>query len=96
MTPIKDPAESIVIHFDFSSELTAIDTAAMSVAICGDGADPAIADIRDGPHQISGTSVLQRVGLGVAGVNYTMRCVATRGDDVIVRSDIMPVRNAPY
>lgn len=96
MTPIKDPSESIVIEFDFVEELAAIDSAVTAIAIHGSGVDPDVASMLDGALQISGTSVLQRVRAGVPGVDYTLRCVATRGADVIVRADNMPVRSAPF
>ena len=94
MTPIKDPAESIVLDFDFSTELAGIDSAVVAVAVHGAGTDPAVATMIDGAVQISGTHVLQRVkkDTGVNGVDYKWRCTATSGANVIVRSDVMPVR----
>lgn len=94
MTPVKDPAESIVVTFDFSSEMTAIDSATTSVFVLADGVDPAVAAMLVGAPQISGTKVLQRVAAGVHGNNYKLRCEAAHGDDVLVRADIMPVRTA--
>lgn len=94
MTPIKDPAESVVLEFDFSSEMSAIGSAVVSVAVHGSGTDAAVATIPDGAPQISGTSVLQRISNGVAGVDYKLRCQATSGSDVLVRADVMPVRAA--
>lgn len=93
MTPIKDPAESIVLEFDFSSELAAVSSATVAVSVY-EGADATPAAMLDGAVQISGASVFQRIEGGVAGVSYTMRCVATSGSDVLVRSDMMPVRTA--
>lgn len=94
MTPVKDPAESIVVTFDFSSEMSSIDSAITAVSVLADGVDPAVAAMLVGAPQVSGTNVLQRVAAGVHGNNYKMRCVAVHGDDVLVRADIMPVRTA--
>ena len=90
MTPVKDPAESIVVTFDFSSEMSSIDSATTAVSVLADGVDPAVAAMMVGAPQVSGTNV----AAGVHGNNYKMRCVAMHGDDVLVRADIMPVRTA--
>lgn len=90
----KDPAESIVVEFDFSSEMTAVSSAVVSIAIHGSGVDPAVASMLDGAPQISGTSVFQRVQLGVDGVNYCPKCVGINGSDKIVRARVLAVRNA--
>ncbi len=94
MMQSKDPSESVVLEFDFSGELASISGATVTAAIAGNGADPDIAYVVDGAAQISGTSVLQRMSAGVAGLNYRMRCEATDGSNIIVRSDIVPVRAA--
>ncbi len=93
MLPDKDPAESVVLQFEFDGELVAIDSAVVTVAL-QNGADPAMAAMLDGALQIQGTSVLQRVSAGVDLVNYKLRCEATHGDDVRVRAAILPVRAA--
>jgi len=95
MTPIKDPAESVVMEFDFSSEMAAISSASVAVSIYGSGTDPAVATVLDGALQISGTSVFQRVHNGVHGVDYALRCLATSGSDILLRADVMPVRAEP-
>lgn len=92
MTPTKDPDESIVIVFDFSAELSAIDSVAVSMAVHGPGVDPGVAAMLEGAPQISGAMALQRVRHGIHGLAYKPRCVATRGADVIVRAGVMPVR----
>lgn len=94
MTPIKDPAESVVVEFDFSSELTAIDSALVAISVTSGGVDQNAQSIIVGTHQISGTSVRQRIGSGLDGINYNIRCAATHGDDVIVRASVIPVRTA--
>lgn len=93
LLPEKDPAESVVIEFDYTGELTTIDSAAVSVTpINGD--DPASASMLDGVPQISGAAVLQRVKLGVDKLNYKLRCEATTGSDIRVRAAVLPVRSA--
>ncbi len=94
MILIKDPAESVVVEFDFASELAAVGSAAVSISILGPGTDPNLLDILDGAAQVSGTSVLQRISGGVAGLNYKLRCEATSGADIIVRAGTLQVRTA--
>lgn len=91
----KDPAESVIVDFDFSSELDAIDSATVSISIMGDGVDPDVASMLDGTHQISGTHVCQRVHLGVDLVSYKTRCVASKtGGNTIARAKVLAVRTA--
>lgn len=92
--PIKDPAESVVLEFDFSSELDGIDSATIALSVVGSTADPAVATMLQGAHQISGRKVLQRVRNGVPGARYKARATAVRGDDVIVRAGVISVRTA--
>lgn len=93
----KDPAESVVLEFDFSSELTAISSATVAVSLAA-GADPLIAHVTsgvlDGTHQVSGRTVLQRFRNGVPGARYKFRAVATDGQDTIVRIGIAAVKTA--
>lgn len=91
---VKDPAESVVVTFDFSSELASVGGAVVSVLVLGDGVDPDVGAMADGALQISGATVLQRISSGIHGLDYKLRCVATTGSDVIVRADTLPVRTA--
>ena len=86
----KDPAESVVLGFDFSSDLSSIDSVAVSISVYS-GTDLAVAGVLSGAPQIAGAIVYHRVAGGVAGVRYKVRAVATKGDDVIVRSGIFAV-----
>lgn len=86
----KDPAESVVLGFDFSSELDAIDSVVVSISVYS-GADPAAAGMLSGAPQIAGAIVYHRVAGGEPGVRYKVRAVATKGDDVIVRAGIFAV-----
>lgn len=94
ITKTKDPEESVVLEFDFSSELAAIDSATVSVAVAGTKPDANASLVLDGPLQINGTDVFQRMSGGVDGVDYKFRCAGTRGSDVIVRTGIVKVRAA--
>lgn len=88
---IKDPTESVVLEFDFSSELTGIDSATVEAEAAE---DPLAAQFLTGTAQIAAASVLQRISGGVDGVRYTVRCTAVSGADVIVRTGVVAVRRA--
>lgn len=89
--PVKQPEESIVAEFYFGGELAAIDAATVVVTPVS-GADPAAASMLIGMPQITGTSVFQRIASGLDKMNYRTRCIATQGQDVRVRSALLPVR----
>lgn len=89
MKKIKSTVESVVLRFDFSSELDGIDTAVVAVSIYGAGTDPDVASFLVGSPQISGTNVFHRIAGGRKGLKYQVRCTATRGSDVILRKDII-------
>lgn len=91
----KDSGESVIVDFNFSSELDTIDSAAVSISIMGNGVDPNVSSMLEGAYQISGNHVYQRVKGGVDMVSYKLRCVATKiGGDTIVRAKVMAVRTA--
>lgn len=92
-TSEKDPWENVAVEFVFAGELSAIDSAAVSIAVVN-GTDADVAAMLDGALQISGTSVFQRVANGVDDVNYKLRCEAAHGADKRVRAGILPVRTA--
>ncbi len=88
-----DPDENPIVEFDFTGELTAPESAVISVTpINGD--DPDAASMLVGSAQFSGASVFQRVKPNLSGINYKLRCKATQGDEVRVRAAILPVRDA--
>lgn len=89
---IKDPAESVVIDFDFSSELTAVDSASVAVFVHGAALDPDLTSFLEGPHQISGTHVFQRISGGIRGMKYRVECLAKKtGGDSIIRKDVIHI-----
>lgn len=91
--PETDPAENPIVEFDFEGELTAPESAVITVTPVN-GADPDAASMLIGSAQFAGSSVYQRVQPNVAGLNYKLRCKATQGDDVRVRVGILPARTA--
>lgn len=93
MTPIKDPEESVVLEFDFSTELKIITSASLSVSVVS-GTDPLPSSVLDGVHQISGRKVLQRFSNGVSGATYKFRAVATDGENTAVCPGFATVRDA--
>lgn len=86
----KTPAESVVIEFDFGSELDAVDSATVSITPLS--ADPNASQVLSGPPQLLGATVLQRVSGGLDRVNYKLVATATRGDDIRQMADILQVR----
>lgn len=91
--PETDPYENPVVEFDFSDELDAVDSAAVSITTAA-GRDVNAATVLSGALQITGTSVFQRVIGGVNGTDYKLRCEAVRGSDQRVRTGLLPVRRA--
>lgn len=92
MIPIKHPLESVIVEFDFASELSALTSAAVSLTVLEGATDAAVGAMLEGAAQVSGTKVLQRVGSGLTGLNYYLQCVGVNGLDKIVRDDILRVR----
>ena len=89
----KDPAESVVLEFDFSGELASIASASVVVSVAS-GTDPLAGAVLDGAHQIAGRKVMQRFSNGVSGARYKFRVVATDGEDTIVRVGVAAVQTA--
>ena len=90
----KDPAESVVIEFDFSGELGSIVGTPVVTVSLASGTDPTPSVVKDGAHQVSGVKVLQRFSGGVPGARYKFRAEATDGEDTIVRVGIAAVQTA--
>lgn len=90
-----DPVETPVVEFDFTGEITAIDSVVITAASIN-GRSASAAALLDGSPQIVGTTVLQRIktAIGVDQVDYRLRCEATQGSDKRVRVGILPVRTA--
>lgn len=93
MLDIKNPEESVLVEFDYTGELTAPTIAVVSIAVVN-GVDPDAATMIVGAPQFSGAKVIQRISAGIDKTNYKVKCVATQGNDIRVRADILPVRAA--
>lgn len=86
----KDPAEEFAVEFDFSSELSAITSATVTV-VTQRGTDEAPSDLLVGDPQIDGTTVRQRIQGGLHKCTYKFRCEATDGTEVWVITRGLPV-----
>jgi len=71
----KDPAEQVVIGFDYSKLGTPSAPDVTVVVLSGD--DPAPDNIKQAAATIDGTWVLQPVHGGIDGVEYGLRCLAS-------------------
>lgn len=77
--PDKDPAEVIVVAFDFAPELDpgeSISAAQVTAAVRG-GADASPSNILSGALSIVSPQVLQKVAASVDAVVYLLRCAGT-------------------
>lgn len=75
--PPKDPAENVLLRFQFANQLEANDSlvsAAITVVRVDTGADAS--SIKQGAYTISGTDVLQATETGADG-DYYWRCLVT-------------------
>jgi hypothetical protein len=93
--PAKDPAERVLLLFDFGAEMPAGDTVATALVaveavVAGQDATPAVLD---GGPTASGQAVLQWVIAGVEAASYRLRCTATTAQGrVLVLRAVLPVR----
>lgn len=96
--PFKDPEEAFACAFDFARELaegeTLSGTPSITVAVV-DGTDATPAAIKSGAPVIEGGRVLQRLVGGLAGVTYSLTCIAsTSKGNTLARAAILPVEVA--
>ncbi len=96
--PFKDPNEAFACAFDFALELvegeTITGTPQITVAVVT-GTDTSPAAIKSGAPVIEGARVLQRLVGGVAGVAYSITCLATTSEgNTLARAAILPVEVA--
>jgi hypothetical protein len=90
----KDPAESLVITWDFStiSGVTAVSAPVPAVSVLK-GSDANPATMLSGSPSIQGAKVLQRIVGGISGCVYEMRCQADAQDgNRYVISEELPVQ----
>lgn len=98
MWPFKDPQEAFACAFDFALELiegeTLTGTPSVAVAVV-DGTDASPNSIKSGAPVIEGGRVLQRLVGGVAGVTYSLTCIASTSEgNILARAAILPVEVA--
>ncbi|MCL2344298.1 MAG: hypothetical protein FWC58_00405 [Desulfobulbus sp.] len=95
MISAKDPAEIITVTFDFSRIATAVISPIVSCELARGQPHDDIEAMLDGPLQIHGLRVLQRVIGGLAGNLYRLRCQIDDADgERWAVADVMPVRRA--
>lgn len=91
----KDPAESVVIDFDFSAEASSLSSPSVACSTLWSATNDTT-DIRSGSPQVSGAHVLQRVAGGVDLTDYGLSCTATSASgDILVVAGVLPVRKQP-
>lgn len=92
---VKDPAEVLVLAWDFTAELGAETLSAVTSVTASvlAGTDPSPASLLSGAPGISGASVTQIIQGGVAGCDYQLKAqVSTSGGRVLVLSGLLPLR----
>jgi hypothetical protein len=93
--PIKDPAEVVVIAFDFSAELLAETITGSPIITCTayQGVDASPGAVIYGAPAVVGQTVTQTVCAGLDGIDYKLRgVITTSGGRTLVLSGILPVR----
>jgi hypothetical protein len=96
--PFKDPSEAFACAFDFALELadgeTISGTPTVTVVVVG-GTDASPSALTAGAPVIEGGRVLQRLVGGVAGVTYSLTCIASTSEgNTLARAAILPVEVA--
>jgi len=89
--PLKDPAESYLVTFDFSSLVDSIDSVSISVSL-ERGEDTNIPDMILDAATIAGATVLQRFKKGSDGATYIVRADITSGNDQYALAGYMSVQ----
>lgn len=98
--PVKTPAESVVVTFDFSGETASVTGPSVEASVLWSMAgDETPAAVLSGAATVSGSNpahVLQRVQGGVDLTDYALRCTALSAEgDVLVVPAVLPVRQLP-
>ena len=93
----KDPAEQVVLAFDFSGEASALTSPSVVIEHDSGDADSNPPAMLSGMAQVDSGSakVLQKVVGGIDGANYVLRCTATDESGLVrVRAGLLAVRKA--
>jgi hypothetical protein len=86
----KDPAEIVVLTFDFTADLgvgeTLTGNPTVSINQYSGTADPGTSGMTSGAAQLSGALVLQKVGGGVSGNDYFWEatCATSTGRTLVI------------
>ena len=92
--PPKDPAEKVVITFDFTDILTPISSPVVSIFEKGTATD-LYSTMGVGVFQLTGNTVLQLIQGGTSGKQYDIRCqvdILSTGERFVVK-DTLSVKN---
>lgn len=87
---LKDPAEIVVLTFDFTADLGAGETLVgppvVSINQYSGTTDPGISSMPSGAAQLSGALVLQKIGGGVSGSDYLLKaaCTTSTGRQLVI------------
>lgn len=94
LTP-KDPAEIIVVSFDFAALAAVVQSPVVTAEVVSGVADATPGALLSGAAQVDGAQVLQQVVGGVAGATYLIRCqVDTASGQRYVLAATLPVFRA--
>lgn len=89
----KDPAEKVLLAFDFAHLTSAVLTPVFTVTRKAGADDPSPGSILDGSAVTSGSKAVQMVRGGVDGTDYLIRCSVTDGSgQLFVMVGTLPVR----
>lgn len=92
----KDPAEIVPVSFDFAGLTAAPLTPVITVEhYSGTVDEGTLSDMLESAAAITGTKVVQRIGGGVNGATYLLRCDVTTADNLaFTLTAKLPVRTA--
>lgn len=91
----KDPAEVLVLAFEFASLTDTPSAPVVTVTRHAGAADADPSAILSGAATVSSTKVLQKVAGGVADTDYLLRCQVDAPDGSrYVLAGVLPVRTA--
>lgn len=91
----KDPAEKVVVTFDFTALATSVSAPTVTCEQVGGATDSSPSSMISGSPTIDGAQVLQLVVGGTANADYMLRCVADAGSERFVLADTLRVKTAP-
>ncbi len=91
----KDPAEIIIVGFDFSSLTTSPSSPDVTATRHAGATDANPSAILAGAPAVSGAKITQKIAGGVDGADYLLRCQVDAPDGSrYVLSGVLPVRTA--